>query len=59
GLGVILAPEPLAQMPKLVQNIFGSPITSGGIAAILLTLLLPEPKDVKASESYSTHHKEA
>ncbi|KEA61827.1 Xanthine permease [Marinobacterium lacunae] len=59
GLGVILAPEPLAQMPKLVQNIFGSPITSGGIAAILLTLLLPEPKDAKASESYSTHHKEA
>jgi len=43
GLGVILAPEPLSKMPVLIQNIFGSAITSGGLAAILLTLLLPEP----------------
>lgn len=42
GLGVTMVPELLAQMPKLVQNIFGSAITSGGLAAILLTLLLPE-----------------
>lgn len=42
GLGVTLVPELLAQMPKLVQNIFGSAITSGGLAAILLTLLLPD-----------------
>lgn len=42
GLGVTLVPDALSQMPKLVQNIFGSAITSGGLAAILLTLLLPD-----------------
>lgn len=42
GLGVTLVPNLLEQMPKLVQNVFGSAITSGGLAAIVLTLLLPE-----------------
>ncbi|HPQ95926.1 MAG: purine permease [Thiothrix sp.] len=42
GLGVTMVPNLLDQMPKLVQNIFGSAITSGGLAAILMAWLLPE-----------------
>jgi xanthine permease XanP len=41
GLGVSSQPELLSQMPTLVQNLFGSAITSGGLTAILMTLLLP------------------
>jgi len=40
GLGV-MTPDLLSQMPKIVQSIFGSPITTGGLAAIVLSLLLP------------------
>ncbi|WP_432695119.1 uracil-xanthine permease family protein [Marinobacterium sp. YM272] len=44
GLGVTMVPNVLEHMPKLVQNVFGSAITSGGLVAILLTLLIPESK---------------
>ncbi|MGK8438769.1 uracil-xanthine permease family protein [Ectopseudomonas hydrolytica] len=51
GLGVSSQPELLSQMPTLVQNLFGSAITSGGLTAILMTLLLPlEQPEVTASE---------
>lgn len=42
GLGVTLVPDLLAQMPRIVQDVFGSAITTGGLSAILLTLLLPQ-----------------
>ena len=45
GLGVILVPEILSKMPKLIQSIFGSAITTGGMAAILLNIILPQNKD--------------
>lgn len=41
GLGVAAQPELLHQMPRLVQNLFDSAITCGGLTAILLDLLLP------------------
>ena len=41
GLGISSQPDLLSQMPILVQNVFGSAITSGGLTAILLNLLLP------------------
>ena len=41
GLGISSQPELLSQMPILVQNVFGSAITSGGLTAIVLNLLLP------------------
>lgn len=41
GLGVGAEPALLHQLPRLVQNLFDSPITSGGLSAILLDLLLP------------------
>ena len=53
GLGVALNPEVLGQMPKLVQNIFGSAITTGGLSAIILSLVLPE----ESAEKAATHAK--
>lgn len=42
GLGVAAQPTLLDQMPAVVKTLFDSAITSGGITAILLNLLLPE-----------------
>ena len=42
GLGVMMVPEAVAQLPKVAQNIFGSAITMGGLSAIFLNLVLPE-----------------
>jgi len=44
GLGIAAQPGLLHLMPKLVQNLFDSAITSGGITAIVMCLLLPEDK---------------
>lgn len=45
GLGVAAVPEIVQEMPKLIQNIFGSAVTMGGISAIVLNTILP--KDMK------------
>ncbi len=44
GLGIAAQPALLHQLPKLVQNLFDSAITSGGITAIVMCLLIPESK---------------
>ncbi|HHT00191.1 MAG TPA: purine permease [Thiomicrospira sp.] len=44
GLGVLLNPDVLGEMPKIVQNILGSAVTLGGLTAIILSFLLPELK---------------
>lgn len=41
GLGVQLVPEALSGLPDTARQIFASPITTGGLSAILCTLLLP------------------
>lgn len=48
GLGISSQPELLRQMPTLVQTVFGSAITSGGLTAILMNLLLPVERDERA-----------
>ena len=58
GLGIAAQPNLLHLMPTLVQNLFDSAITSGGLTAIVLGLLLPETKATsvaanRASESDS------
>lgn len=40
GLGVMLVPDLFKQAPKLVQTIFGSPVTMSGIVALTITGLL-------------------
>lgn len=42
ALGVAFVPEVLSEMPKMVQNIFGSAVTVAGIVAILLDTIIPK-----------------
>lgn len=42
GLGVAMVPDLLKEMPKMIQNIFGSAVTMAGLSAILLNTLLPQ-----------------
>ena len=42
GLSVVYAPDILDGKPALVQHLFSSGISTGGLAAILLNLLLPQ-----------------
>jgi xanthine permease XanP len=51
GLGIAAQPNLLHLLPKLVQNLFDSAITSGGLTAIILCLLLPESK-IEAAEAH-------
>ncbi len=44
GLGVTLVPDILSNMPQMVKNIFSSGISTGGIFAILLNIILPKDK---------------
>ncbi|WP_373086974.1 uracil-xanthine permease family protein [Zhongshania sp.] len=41
GLGVSMVPGVFDAAPKWVGNVFGSPVTTGGLAAIILSLILP------------------
>ncbi len=41
GMGVAFRPEILSHTPAIVQQIFGSAITTGGLTAILLNIVLP------------------
>lgn len=54
GLGIAAQPELLHQLPQLVQNLFDSAITCGGLTAILLDLLLPRERN-EAAIVASTH----
>jgi len=45
GLGVMLVPEVISQLPQAAQNILGSAITMGGLTAIFLNLFIPKRKD--------------
>jgi xanthine permease XanP len=50
GLGIAAQPALLHHLPKLVQNLFDSAITSGGLTAIVMSLLLPEGKQAASEE---------
>jgi xanthine permease XanP len=41
GLGVVFVPQILSKFPDIIQKIFGSAITTGGLTAILLNIVLP------------------
>lgn len=54
GLGVMLVPEVMQEMPKLLQSVFGSPVTTSGIAAVVMTLVLPESKQAETKQAQQT-----
>jgi xanthine permease XanP len=41
GLGVVFVPQFLSHFPELARAIFGSAVTTGGLTAILLNIVLP------------------
>ncbi|MEM1252976.1 MAG: nucleobase:cation symporter-2 family protein [Cyanobacteria bacterium P01_H01_bin.21] len=41
GLGVAFAPDLLTGLPPLAKNIFGSGISTGGLCAVMLNIVLP------------------
>ena len=51
GLGVAMVPNLLQEMPKLIQNLFGSAVTVSGLSAIILNTLLPASPGVSAADS--------
>ncbi|ROM58313.1 xanthine permease XanP [Pseudomonas canadensis] len=53
GLGIAAQPNLLHLMPTLVQNLFDSAITSGGLTAIVLCLLLPEAKATATAANHT------
>jgi len=50
GLGIAAQPTLLSHLPKMVQTLFDSAITSGGITAIVMCMLLPEHKDTAPAD---------
>lgn len=54
GLGIAAQPTLLHHLPQLVQNVFDSAITSGGLTAIAMCLLLPESKETHAEKKQET-----
>ena len=41
GMGVVFVPQILSHFPDIIQKIFGSAITTGGLTAIFLNIILP------------------
>ncbi len=49
GLGVTFAPDAVAQLPGALKDILSSGIATGGLAAIVMNLLLPQEPDAESS----------
>lgn len=52
GLGVQVVPDVLSQMPSMIQSVFGSPITTGGLTALILNIVLPRETKVEIVEEH-------
>ena len=48
GLGIEAVPEVLKSFPSIVSNLFGHAVTTGGIAAIVLNIVLPGEEAAEA-----------
>jgi xanthine permease XanP len=53
GLGVLIVPEALHQLPEAIKNVLSSSVTTAGFTAIFMTILLPEPKTLETNTSDS------
>ncbi len=42
GLGVAFVPDVFAQMPAMFKNIFGSAVTTAGVVAIVMDMIMPK-----------------
>lgn len=46
GMGTALVPDAFQELPSIARSVVNSPIALSGVSAILMTLVLPEPKQV-------------
>lgn len=44
GLGVTLVPDATQHLPNFIKQVVAAPITLAGLSAIILSLVIPEPK---------------
>ncbi len=51
GLGVMMVPEAIAQLPVWLKNIFSSAVTTSGLCAIIMTLIIPKPNTEATSST--------
>ncbi|MEP4889490.1 MAG: nucleobase:cation symporter-2 family protein [Aliiglaciecola sp.] len=49
GFGVLMEPNALQGLPQALRNIFSSAITTAGVIAIIMSLLIPEPAQEEAT----------
>lgn len=45
GLGVQVVPDLLSAMPEIIKTIFSSPITTGGLTALIANIVLPKGEE--------------
>jgi xanthine permease XanP len=48
GMGVQVVPNVLDAMPTMIKTIFSSPITTGGLTALVLNIIIPRDKEEMA-----------
>lgn len=53
GLGVMMVPDALAQLPPLANNIFSSSVTVAGFCAIIMSIVIPDTEDKSTSLNHS------
>lgn len=56
GLGVMMVPDVIQQLPTWIKNIFSSAVTTSGLCAIVMSLLLPELK--REPETQKSHEQQ-
>jgi xanthine permease XanP len=49
GLGVMMVPEALGQLPPLARNILSSSVTTAGFCAIIMSVLIPDKQATQTS----------
>lgn len=59
GLGIAAQPTLLHHLPQWVQSLFDSAITSGGLTAIVMSLMLPEAKETNETSEAKKHTTES
>lgn len=50
GFGTMLVPDALEQLPSLLKNILSSAVSTAGLTAIIMTLVLPVSEKTQSSE---------
>ena len=50
GIGIQTQPEVLEPLPEAVRTLFTSSVSTGGLTALILNILMPHPKDASSAD---------